>query len=67
LVGRRQSIEPSSTGAVQKFNDSFELLEPLPQKALDILGVLGSDGVADEAVRVTVAAKATSLIGKTSS
>ena len=33
-------------------NDSFELLEPLPRTARDILGVLGAEGVASEAVRV---------------
>jgi hypothetical protein len=52
LVERRRTIEPSSKGAVQKFNEEFELLEPLSQTALDILGVLGADGVASEAVRV---------------
>jgi hypothetical protein len=52
LGSRRRTIEPSSKKAVQKFNGSFELLAPLPQKALDILGVLGADGVATEAVRV---------------
>jgi len=52
LISRRRVIEPGSRNAVQKFNDCFELLEPLPQKALDILGVLGADGVASEAVRV---------------
>lgn len=45
-------IEHGSKIAVQKFNDCFELLEPLPQRALDIISVLGSDGVASEAVRV---------------
>ena len=67
LVSRRQSIEPSSKGAVQRFNDCFELLEPLPQKALDILGVLGADGVASEAVRVAGCCKSNVTYWKTSS
>ncbi len=45
-------IEPSSKEAVQRFNKSFELLEPLPEKALKILAVLGADGVASEAVKI---------------
>ncbi len=45
-------IEPSSKGAVQRFNKSFELLEPLPEKAQKILAVLGADGVASEAVKI---------------
>jgi hypothetical protein len=52
LVKRRRSIEHESRRAIQKFNGCFELLEPLPQTAMDILGVLGADGVASEAVRV---------------
>jgi hypothetical protein len=52
LVNCRRTIEHDFRGAVQKFNGSFELLEPLPQTALDILGVLGADGVASEAVRM---------------
>jgi hypothetical protein len=52
LVGGNRVIEPSSKGAVQRFNKSFELLEPLPEKAQKILAVLGADGVASEAVRI---------------
>ena len=40
---------------VQRFNGSFELNvlpQPLPQAAKDILGVLGAEGVAAEAVRI---------------
>ena len=33
LVEGNRVIEPSSKGAVQRFNKSFELLEPLPEKA----------------------------------
>ena len=50
LVEGNRVIEPSSKGAVQRFNKSFELLEPLPEKAQKILAVLGADGVASEAV-----------------
>lgn len=45
---------------VQRFNGSVEqnvLPSPLPQAALDILGVLGSNGVAGEAVAVAGVAK----------
>jgi hypothetical protein len=52
LVEGNRVIEPSSKGAVQRFNKSFELLEPLPEKAQKILAVLGADGVASEAVRI---------------
>ena len=52
MVNRHRTIEHKSRRAVQKFNGSFELLEPLPQTALDILSVLGADGVASEAVRL---------------
>ncbi len=45
-------IEHGSKRAVQRFNRSFELLEPLPEKAQKILAVLGADGVASEAVRI---------------
>ena len=51
LVTGKRIIEPSSKGAVQRFNKSFELLEPLPEKAQKILAVLGADGVASEAVK----------------
>ena len=40
---------------VQRFNGNFELgllPQPLPQAAKDILGVLGAEGVAAEAVRI---------------
>ena len=50
-------IEPSSKQAVQRFNRSFELLEPLPEKAQKILAVLGADGVASEAVRIAKCVK----------
>ena len=39
----------------ERFNGSirsFELLEPLPEKAQKILAVLGADGVASEAVKI---------------
>jgi hypothetical protein len=49
---RKRTIEHSSKKAVQQFNRHFELLEPLPEKALKILAVLGADGVASEAVRI---------------
>jgi hypothetical protein len=52
LVTSKRIIEPSSKGAVQRFNKSFELLEPLPEKAQKILAVLGADGVASEAVKI---------------
>lgn len=52
LVTSNRVIEPSSKGAVQRFNKSFELLEPLPEKAQKILAVLGADGVASEAVKI---------------
>ena len=48
----KRVIEPSSKQAVQQFNKSFELLEPLPEKAQKILAVLGADGVASEAVKI---------------
>ena len=50
-----QPVQPNGhlpSKAVQKFNDNFELLEPLPPTALKILSILGSDGVAAEAVRM---------------
>ena len=50
-------LEPSSKGAVQQFNKSFELLEPLPEKAQKILAALGADGVASEAVRIAKCVK----------
>ncbi|MDT8782509.1 MAG: hypothetical protein IAX22_07710 [Candidatus Bathyarchaeota archaeon] len=52
MVNGKRVIEPSSKVAVQRFNKSFELLEPLPEKAKKILAVLGADGVASEAVRI---------------
>jgi hypothetical protein len=52
LANNRRIIEPSSKKAVQRFNKSFELLEPLPEKAQKILAVLGADGVTSEAVRI---------------
>ena len=52
MAKNNRRVEPSSKGAVQRFNRSFELLEPLPAKALKILAVLGADGVASEAVRI---------------
>ena len=33
MVKGKRVIEPSSKGAVQRFNKSFELLEPIPEKA----------------------------------
>ncbi len=57
LVEGNRVIEPSSKGAVQRFNKSFELLEPLPEKAQKILAVLGADGVASEAVRIAKCVK----------
>ena len=45
LVTGKRIIEPSSKGAVQRFNKSFELLEPLPEKAQKSLAVLGADGI----------------------
>jgi hypothetical protein len=51
LVKGNRVIEPSSKGAVQRFNKSFELLELLPEKA-KILSVFGADGVASEAVKI---------------
>jgi hypothetical protein len=57
LVEGNRVIEPSSRGAVQRFNKSFELLEPLPEKAQKILAVLGADGVASEAVRIAKCVK----------
>ena len=52
MVEGNRVIEPRSKGAVQRFNKSFELLEPLPEKAQKILAVLGADGVASEAVKI---------------
>jgi hypothetical protein len=52
LAKSNRVIEPSSKGVVQRFNKSFELLEPLPEKAQKILAVLGADGVASEAVKI---------------
>jgi hypothetical protein len=57
LVTSKRIIEPSSKGAVQRFNKSFELLEPLSEKAQKILAVLGADGVASEAVRIAKCVK----------
>jgi len=55
LAKKDRSKAHSSKKVVQRFNGSFELnvlSQPLPQAALDILGVLGAEGVAAEAVRV---------------
>ena len=52
MVEGNHVVEPSSKEAVQRFNKSFELLEPLPEKAQKILAVLGADGVASEAVKI---------------
>lgn len=52
MAGRHRSIEHKSCKPVQKFNGRFELLAPLPQTAMDILGVLGAEGVAGEAARI---------------
>ena len=57
LVEGHRVIEPSSKRAVQRFNKSVELLEPLPEKAQKILAVLGADGVASEAVRIAKCVK----------
>ena len=53
MASKKRSIKPSSKRAVQRFNGSFEhqvLPDPLPQAALDILSMLGSGGVAGEAM-----------------
>ena len=57
MANSKRVIEPSSKGVVQRFNKSFELLEPLPEKAQKILAVLGADGVASEAVRIAKCVK----------
>jgi hypothetical protein len=57
LAKSNRVIELSSKEAVQRFNKSFELLEPLPEKAQKILAVLGADGVASEAVRIAKCVK----------
>ncbi len=55
----RRSIEHGSNRPVRKFDEQFELLEPLPPRAQKILAVLGSDGVASEAVRMAGCVKST--------
>jgi hypothetical protein len=45
LANSKRVIEPSSKHAIQQVNRSFELLEPLPEKAQKIAD-LGTDGVA---------------------
>lgn len=57
MVKGNRVIEPSSKDTVQRFNKGFELLEPLPERALKILAVLGADGVASEAVRIAKCVK----------
>ncbi len=57
LAKNNCTIEHSSKKAVQRFNRSFELLEPLPGKAQKILAVLGADGVASEAALIADCAK----------
>ena len=57
MADSKRVIEPSSKKAVQRFNKSIELLEPLPEKAQKILAVLGADGVASEAVRIAKCVK----------
>lgn len=57
MAGRHRSIEHKPHKPVQRFNGPIELLEPLSQTALDILGVLGADGVASEAAKVAGCAK----------
>jgi hypothetical protein len=55
LAKKNLSKVHSSKKVVQRFNGSFELNvlpQPLPQTAKDILGVLGAEGVAAEAVRI---------------
>lgn len=54
MVRRKRRIKPSSNRTVQRFNNSFEhvpiLQDSLPQTAIDILSMLGSGGVAGEAM-----------------
>ena len=45
MVEGNRVTESSSKRAVQRFNKSFELLEPLPEKAQKSLAVLGADGI----------------------
>ena len=55
MANKNRSKVHSSKKVVQKFNGCFELdvlPQPLPQAAKDILGVLGAEGVAAEAVRI---------------
>lgn len=55
MVKRHRRVQNSSKKVVQWFNGNFELgvlPQPLPQAALDILGVLGAEGVAAEAVKI---------------
>jgi hypothetical protein len=55
LAGHKRRIKHCSKKPVQRFNGDFEhnvLPQPLSQAALDILGVLGADGVAGEAARL---------------
>ena len=55
MAKKNRSRGHSSKKVVQKFNGCFELdvlPQPLPQAAKDILGVLGAEGVASEAVRI---------------
>ena len=55
MTKRNRSPRHSSKKVVQRFNGNLELNvlpQPLPQAAKDILGVLGAEGVAAEAVRI---------------
>ncbi len=55
MVRKRRLIRHCSNRTVQRFNGSVEhnvLPQPLPQAAQDILGILGSGGVAGNAVAV---------------
>ena len=55
MAGHKRRIKHCSKKPVQRFNGDFEhnvLPQPLSQAALDILGVLGADGVAGEAARL---------------
>ena len=55
MAKKHRRVQHSSKKVVQRFNGNFELNvlpQPLPQAALDILGVLGADGVAADAVPI---------------
>lgn len=60
-MGRKnRGVKHGSKKVVQLFNGTFELgvlPQPLPQTALDILGVLGADGVAAQAAIIAGVSK----------